>query len=133
MKIKISFLLIVALLLLCCKKTNESMGGVAQVQQVNKKFSFGTITNKDTITHVFKVRNISEFAYKIDTVAASCGCASIEYSRSKFFKKQVAEIKVVYIPDPSDEGTIVKTVVVSGNNTEGFLTFYLTGEVVPSL
>ncbi|MBC8153991.1 MAG: DUF1573 domain-containing protein [Bacteroidetes bacterium] len=57
-------------------------------------FNFGTITEGDTVEHVFKFTNTGEFPLIINNVTASCGCTTPEWPREPIAPGVASSVRV---------------------------------------
>ena len=86
---------------------------------VNESYDFGKIPQGKPVTHNFEVINIGKTSYKLDNVAASCGCTTPEWDKEKVINAgEKSAIKVGF--NAAAEGPFTKaiTVTYNGNQTK---------------
>ncbi len=77
-------------------------------------FNFGTITEGDTVEHVFKFKNTGEFPLIINNVTASCGCTTPEWPREPVAPGVTSSIRVRF-NSRNKSGVQNKTVSIYAN------------------
>lgn len=128
-RLYISFIVIIAFVLINCKKSNlkEEIG--IKFETSNKKYNFGDIRVNDTITHSFYVKNLSKQNLIISKVATSCGCTSVGNIDSLIMPNKKTEIKIQFIAKKEQVGSITNSIVVEMNTKPPFTVFRLEGNV----
>lgn len=117
--------LVILFLLISCSKKEATFATI----QTDKEFDFGTIAQKDTVNHIFKIQNTSDSPLKISQIGTSCGCTGAIISDSIISKNDFAEIKVRFIPKKEQTGKISNSIVVEANTNPPYTTLYLNGTV----
>lgn len=127
---KISYFLLLILILSCeNNKSKDNIWSYPSVVIDKKEHNFGKRQIGDTVRYVFKIKNLSNLNYTIDSVAESCGCTTTHYSKSVVKKDKKAYIEIEYVVE-ENLGKVVKSIVVSDNTEDGFQVFYLKGDIV---
>jgi hypothetical protein len=75
---------------------------------------FGTITEGDTVEHVFKFANRGNFPLIINNITASCGCTTPEWSRDPIAPGSESFVRVRF-NSRHKEGEQNKTVTIFAN------------------
>lgn len=132
MSSKIIFFSLLFCFIFSCKNDRDNINK-AKVKSLNKTFDFGVRSNRDSIIHTFRLQSVSEEPYLIDSVSQDCGCTTVNYTKDTIFSGEYANITVSYIPNESDKGKIVKSIVILDNSESKFQVFYLQGEIVDDL
>lgn len=117
--------LVILFLLISCSKKEAAFATI----KTEKEFDFGTIAQKDTVNHIFKIQNTSDSPLKISQIGTSCGCTGAIISDSIISKNDFAEIKVRFIPKKEQTGKISNSIVVEANTNPPYTTLYLNGTV----
>jgi Protein of unknown function (DUF1573) len=81
------------------------------------EFNFGKIPQGKPVTHVFEFTNTGKTAFRLDNVAASCGCTTPEWNKDVVEPGETAKITVGY--NAASEGPFSKPVTITyrGNLT----------------
>lgn len=95
----------------------------------NPKFDFGTITQGEVVEHTFFFTNKGSNEYKIETVQASCGCTTPDYTQTPVKPGEKGKV-VVKFNSAGRSGKQSKTVTVYGNSDEGKIQLSFTA-VIP--
>ncbi|GAA4470676.1 hypothetical protein GCM10023189_59770 [Nibrella saemangeumensis] len=77
-------------------------------------YDFGTITEGDTVEHVFKFVNTGDIPLIINNITASCGCTMPEWPREPIAPGAESSIKVRF-NSRSKRGEQYKTVSIFAN------------------
>ncbi len=81
------------------------------------EFNFGKIPQGKPVTHTFEVTNNSKVAFKINNVAASCGCTTPEWEKDKVLAPgEKSKITVGF--NAAAEGPFTKFITVSYSDTQ---------------
>ena len=81
------------------------------------EFDFGKIPQGKPVTHIFAVTNSGKTAFKLDNVAASCGCTTPEWDREKVLDPgTTANITVGF--NAGAAGPFTKPVTITYNGTQ---------------
>lgn len=86
---------------------------------VAETYDFGKIPQGKPVTHNFEVTNIGKTAYKLDNVAASCGCTTPEWNKEQVINPgEKTSINVGF--NAAAEGPFTKpvTITYNGNQTK---------------
>jgi len=77
-------------------------------------FDFGTLTEGDTVEHVFPFTNTGEFPLIINNITASCGCTTPEWPREPISPGARSSIRVRF-NSRGKSGEQNKTVTIFAN------------------
>lgn len=77
-------------------------------------FDFGTLTEGDTVEHVFKFKNTGEFPLIINNITASCGCTTPEWPREPIAAGKESFVRVRF-NSRNKAGVQSKTVTIYAN------------------
>lgn len=77
-------------------------------------YDFGTLTEGDTVEHVFKFTNTGEFPLIINNITVSCGCTTPEWPREPIAPGATSSIRVRF-NSRGKSGEQNKTVTVIAN------------------
>ena len=91
------------------------------------EFNFGKIPQGKPVTHIFEVTNTGKTAYKLDNVAASCGCTTPQWDKEKVINAGEKSIITVGY-NAAAEGPFNKAVTVTYNGTQSKV-ILIKGEV----
>lgn len=92
-------------------------------------FDFGKIPQGKPVTHDFEVTNSGKTPLIIETVEASCGCTTPEWSEAPVAPGASSKIKVGF--NASSEGHFKKSITIVYNSGQ-VKTITISGEVYPS-
>ncbi|GAB3972945.1 hypothetical protein GCM10028806_25900 [Spirosoma terrae] len=119
--------LIIAMALISCGHLscdNRKQGETAQATASGKMpkitfaekgiYDFGTLTEGDTVEHVFKFTNTGEFPLIINNITASCGCTTPEWPREPVAPGAAGSIRVRF-NSRGKSGEQNKTITVIAN------------------
>lgn len=134
MKYKYLFLLIflTSLQYACNGSKNDKDSLNTTVQIDEKEFNFGTITESDSIEHVFIVKNTGEVPLKIISADASCGCTVPQFTKESIQPDSLARITVFFKPNKDAYGATEKSIVLKANTDSVFHVLYIKGNVIKS-
>ena len=93
-------------------------------------FNFGTITEGDTVEHVFNFKNTGEFPLIINNVTASCGCTTPEWPREPVAPGASSSIRVRF-NSRNKGGVQNKTVSIYANTNPSVTDLAFTVVVNP--
>lgn len=98
---------------------NKPVVKVAELKE--KSFDFGKIPQGRPVTHVFELVNKSNSPIVIESVLASCGCTTPEWTKEPIQPGATASIKVGF--NAAAEGQFTKniTVQIAGGQVETLL------------
>ncbi|WMW77689.1 DUF1573 domain-containing protein [Flavobacterium sp. 20NA77.7] len=125
MRNKILSLMLGLVLLLSCKEVEESA-----IIEVQKEINFGTIHSNESVSKVFKIKNISTTNLIIKNIKTSCGCTVAKLSDSIINPNDKVELKVKFVASKEKIGKIKNSIVVESNTNPVFTVLYLKGNVV---
>lgn len=77
-------------------------------------YDFGTLTEGDTVEHVFAFKNVGEFPLIINNITASCGCTTPEWPREPIAPGANSSIRVRF-NSRGKSGEQNKTVTIFAN------------------
>jgi Protein of unknown function (DUF1573) len=75
---------------------------------------FGTLTEGDSVEHVFKFTNTGEFPLIINNVTASCGCTTPEWPHNPVKPSEISSVRVKF-NSRNKMGQQNKTVTIYAN------------------
>lgn len=81
------------------------------------EFDFGKIPQGKPVTHTFEVTNNSKVAFKINNVAASCGCTTPEWEKDKLLAPG-EKTKITVGFNAAAEGPFTKFISIAYNDTQ---------------
>ncbi len=93
-------------------------------------FNFGTITEGDTVEHVFRFKNTGEFPLIINNVTASCGCTTPEWPREPVAPGASSSVRVRF-NSRNKGGVQNKTVSIYANTNPSVTDLAFTVVVNP--
>jgi hypothetical protein len=92
-------------------------------------FNFGQITQGETVEHIFFFTNTGDNDLKIETVQASCGCTTPNYTDEVVKPGQKSKISVKF-NSAGREGNQSKTVNIYANTDPEKTQVHFTAQVV---
>ena len=98
------------------KVTNTAPAAVEILGLKENGFDFGKIPQGRPVTHVFEFTNNGKEPLKLESVQASCGCTTPEWSKDPVEPGASANIKVGY--NAAAEGPFTKTVTIAYNGNQ---------------
>lgn len=122
-------LLIIFFLTLILVSCEEKFKKTATVKLIEKEFNFGKISLNDTIIHTFEIQNVSKIPFKVKQIGTSCGCTTSNFTKEEVNLNEFAIIEASFIPNKDKIGKVKESIVIDCNVEQGFITFYLTGEI----
>lgn len=84
---------------------------------VKESHDFGKIPQGKPVTYVFEITNSGKNAYKLDNVAASCGCTTPQWDKEKVINPGEKSIITVGY-NAASEGPFTKPVTITYNGTQ---------------
>lgn len=99
----------------------------AKIEIIEKTYNFDEIKLKDTLNHIFLIKNISSKDLIISNVHSNCGCTITSFSKNAVKENETAKISVKFIP--IKKGMQEKSVVVEANTSPPFTVLKLKGLV----
>ena len=121
------------LLMIGCqnKKTdNIKENVITKLEAKQKTFNFGTLTQEDSIEHIFIIKNTGSTPLIVRSASASCGCTTAEIPKIPILPGKTSQFKVKFKPGNSMQGVVSKSIVLQANTDKIFHVFYLKGNVV---
>ena len=103
MRNKILSLMLGLVLLLSCKEVEESA-----IIEVQKEINFGTIHSNESVSKVFKIKNISTTNLIIKNIKTSCGCTVAKLSDSIINPNDKVELKVKFVASKEKIGKMME-------------------------
>jgi hypothetical protein len=98
------------------KAANTAPASVEVLGLKENGFDFGKIPQGRPVTHNFEFTNNGKEALKLESVQASCGCTTPEWSKEPVEPGANASIKVGY--NAAAEGPFTKTVTIAYNGNQ---------------
>lgn len=93
--------------------------------------NFGTLQQGDEkVTHIFEFTNDGTAPLVIVRTTTSCRCINIKYPKRPVRTGEKGTIEVSY--DPKDAGVFNKGIDIHANINGGYITLFVTGEVLPT-
>jgi hypothetical protein len=130
---KISFIVILILSVALVNAQTPSQATVAakpdMLQLKEAAHNFGKIAQGRPVTYNFEVSNSGTEPLVLESVRASCGCTTPEWSKEPIAPGATSVIKVGY--NAYAEGMFTKTVTITYNNSQ-VKTLTISGEVYKS-
>ncbi|QDK78251.1 DUF1573 domain-containing protein [Spirosoma sp. KCTC 42546] len=77
-------------------------------------YDFGTLTEGDTVEHVFAFKNTGEFPLIINNITASCGCTTPEWPHEPVAPGEKSSVKVRF-NSRGKSGEQSKTITIFAN------------------
>ncbi len=99
------------------------------MQADSQSVDLGTITEGDTIIHVYKFKNTGNMPLILSSVSASCGCTTPSYSDKPVQPGEQGFIQVKF-NSKGKEGKLSKTVTAIANTVPAENTFAFKIEVL---
>jgi hypothetical protein len=96
--------------------TSVATNGKMPVIALREKevFDFGTLTEGDTVEHVFQFTNTGNFPLIINNLTASCGCTTPEWPRDPIAPGEASSVRVRF-NSRGKQGQQNKTVTIFAN------------------
>jgi hypothetical protein len=108
---------------------NEVYTNFTKVEIDHNPYTFKTITNKDSITHVFKIKNTTNTILIIDKVLPSCPCTKVSFDKNKCLKNEVVSITAKFKPTKNQKGDVKTVIFVQCNAEKGIVKLELNGKI----
>lgn len=125
----ISGLFFITLLFILTYEKVNSYTDYTKVEIDNNPFNFNTISNKDSITHIFKIKNITNTLLVIEKVLPSCPCTKVSFDKNKCLKNEVVSITAKFKPTKNQKGDVKTVIFVQCNAEKGLLKLELNGNI----
>jgi rhodanese-related sulfurtransferase len=82
-----------------------------------ESWDFGTISETEIKTHIFKVKNIGDKELIIDSIGTSCGCTTAEISAKQIGPGNSTELKVTFDPRQTKaSGKLKRDIYIESND-----------------
>ncbi|NLR92772.1 MULTISPECIES: DUF1573 domain-containing protein [Flammeovirga] len=98
--------------------SNEKSGPLAKIKFNEKEYDFGTITEGDKVTHIFKYKNVGEVPLTITNVKTTCGCTAPNWDRKPLAPGEESELTVTF-NSSHKKGRQVKKITLYANVEDG--------------
>ncbi|MEX2595745.1 MAG: DUF1573 domain-containing protein [Salibacteraceae bacterium] len=109
--------------------TTENVEATTSISFEEEVFDFGTITQGEKVTHVFKFRNTGDADLVIVSAKGSCGCTVPEWPKEPIKPGAEGEINVVFNSE-GKSGKQHKRVSVVANTEPATTPVALKGEII---
>ena len=96
----------------------------------NGIYDFGTLTEGDTVEHVFAFTNTGEFPLIINNITASCGCTTPEWPHEPVAPGEKSSVKVRF-NSRGKSGTQNKTITIFANTDPSMTDLHFKALVNP--
>ncbi|GAB3024891.1 DUF1573 domain-containing protein [Spirosoma pulveris] len=93
-------------------------------------YDFGTLTEGDTVEHVFAFTNTGEFPLIINNITASCGCTTPEWPREPVAPGSKSSVRVRF-NSRGKSGQQNKTITIFANTEPSMTDLQFKALVVP--
>lgn len=125
---KISMRSILFFLVLLVSSTYIFAQENTQIKFDNTEFDFGNNPQGKPVTHEFKFTNTGTEPLILESVKASCGCTTPEWTKEPVMPGQVGTIKAQY--NMAREGSFRKSITVLTKSGENVV-LYISGNAIP--
>lgn len=109
----------------------EPKANLAAPKFENQTFDFGKVKQGEPVTHEFKFTNTGTAPMIITNVTASCGCTTPDWTKDIIPPGGKGFIKATY--NAAAPGAFNKSVTVTANVENGYVTLFIKGEVAATL
>ncbi|WP_374540367.1 DUF1573 domain-containing protein [Flavobacterium sp.] len=92
-------------------------------------YTFGTINNNDSITHIFKIKNLTDTLLVIEKVLPSCPCTKVSYNKNKCIKNETVNIIVKFKPTKTQKGEVKTFIYMQCNAEKGVVKLEINGKI----
>jgi len=111
--------------LFCC--CNNKTKGFPELLVDNNEYNFGSINQKDTLTHLFSLKNNGSDLLKIIKISGSCNCLEPEITKKELLPDETASLKIRVMPKANYRGAFDEKVIIETNTKKIFETLSLKG------
>lgn len=112
-------------------EANAIAGKAAKIEFLEKGVhDFGTITEGDTVEHIYKFVNKGELPLVINNITASCGCTTPDWPRDPVSPGEASSVRVRF-NSRGKQGQQRKTVTVYANTQPAITDIAFTVMVDP--
>ena len=91
-------------------------------------YNWGSVTDGDKVTHVFKFKNTGKTPLILADVKGSCSCTTPEWPKTPIAPGKSGEIKAIF-DSKGKVGSQTKTVTVTANTDPAQIVLMIKGEV----
>ncbi len=102
----------------------------AEISFAETSHDFGTIEEGTQATYEFEFTNTGDAPLILNSVNASCGCTTPEWTKEPIMKGQKGKIRVVY-NSTGRPGSFTKSITVNSNAKTGTIILTIKGTVNP--
>jgi hypothetical protein len=110
------------------KERDNNLGIKTSIGVCKLSINLGKLSFQSKKQAIFKLKNTSKQALRIQSVNTSCGCTVAKYDKKPVLQGEIATVVLEYKPNKS--GYFSKTADVVCNVPEGFVRLMISGEVV---
>ena len=125
----ISGILFIKSLFILTYEKVDSYTNYTEVEIDNNPFDFNTISNNDSLTHIFKIKNITNTLLVIEKVLPSCPCTTVSFNKNKCLKDEVVSVKAKFKPSKIQKGVVKTVIFVQCNAEKGIVKLELIGKI----
>ncbi len=111
------------------QETEEQLGPKTTIEFDEKVFDWGTITQGDRVTYLFKFTNTGNEPLIIKNAKGSCGCTVPQWPKAPIAPGEKGEIKVVF-NSKGKMGKQSKRVTITANTDPGMTYINVTGNII---
>jgi len=120
-----------SILVISCQTINAQP--LAEIQFENMDHNFGKIKEEGgPAAFNFKFTNTGKIPLTIQSVQASCGCTTPEWSKEPILPGKTGFLKVSYNPEQRP-GVFTKSITVNANVPKSVRVLTISGEVIPKV
>lgn len=83
--------------------------------------TYDTLNKKDTLKHIFELKNTTKVPFVIDKVIPSCNCLNATYDKKVSNLGEITKIYVHYVPKETDFGNTKISIFVQCNAEKGLV------------
>lgn len=125
----LSILLLLAALAILTYEKVEVYTKFTKVEITGNPYNFNSISNKDSITHIFKIKNTTKTILVIDKVLPSCPCTKVKFDKNTCENGETVSITANFKPTKTQNGIVKTLVYVQCNAEKGLLKLELNGKI----
>ena len=104
-------------------------GPLASLEFSEVEYNFGTITEGDKVTHIFKFTNMGKEPLVISNAKGSCGCTVPQWPKDPIAPGEIGEIKVQF-NSKGKRGKQTKTITITANTDPANTILRIKAEVL---
>ena len=109
--------------------TEKQAGPTTTIEFEDKEFDWGTITQGERVTYIFKFTNTGNEPLLIKKAKGSCGCTVPQWPKTPIAPGKQGEIKVVF-NSKGKMGTQSKRVTITANTDPGSTFINIRGKII---